>query len=156
MTDHIRDPLRLTRRDRAALVLAYEEVRGGSLRSAIEALKHHDGGDWPPYLPPVIVDAEAASDDAIPHPPASRAWYAAHYRFHDVLRARLALALRAILRADAGDYGVRSECVLCYGTTCGANDANCISDGGCCPCHGALTNGRITPLWEQAPATGER
>jgi len=68
----------------------------------------------------------------------------------NMLRARLALYLRARLRADAGDFGQVSDCVLCFGSTCAVGDANCVSDGGCCPCHGRLVNRRITPLWEQA------
>lgn len=73
--------------------------------------------------------------------------------------ARAALYLRARLRAEAGDCAQVSDCPLCFGSTCAVEDANCMSDGGCCPCRGRLVHRRITPLWEQAAqwwATHER
>lgn len=81
-----------------------------------------------------------------------------------LLRARLALYIRAVLRAEARDFG--RECRVCL--LCGAKNE--------CREHGqwtgyyvhnqrvgytlaperAGTTRRIAPLWQQAPATGTR
>jgi hypothetical protein len=111
------DAVRLSRRDRAAMTLALCELRGSSLSSAIGALQHTDGGAVP-YLSPILTNAQAVMDDAIQSAPLSPGWYRAHYRNSDLIRARLALLLRAILRADAGDYGPCGawRCVACLST----------------------------------------
>lgn len=66
-----------------------------------------------------------------------------------LLRARLALALRAMLRADAGDCGP----VRC--PSCGARGH--VALGQCfAGAHAIVRVGkRIAPLWQQAPRTGE-
>lgn len=144
----------MTRRDRAALVLALECVRGskvGGVAMAIDALCFTD---CDPYLPPVLVDAEAKMDDAIEYAPASPEWYRAHYHARDILRARLALLLRAILRADAGDCG-KARCSGCRRVT---RSSTVIAIGWCSCCERDARWSRlpIRPLWEQAPATRER
>ena len=63
-------------------------------------------------------------------------------------RARLALYLRALLRADAGDCGGRWQC-----RKCGRID---FAPGGCndnywCADDDMLWEQRIRPLWELAP-----
>lgn len=150
--------MRLTRRDRAALTLALCELRGSatSYGSAIEALKHHDGGDWPPYLPPLLADCESEMDDAIAETVGSREWYRQHYRNRDLLRARLALLLRALLRADAGDYGpLEWQCsrglhrVMAWVNYDRATCRDCETAA-----HMHRAPRRITPLWELARETG--
>jgi len=92
--------LPLSRRDRAAMVLALELLRRGAERHrAIAALRHAgvSGVCW---------EIEQA------------AYYAWRADFapgaHSLLRARIALALRALLRADAGDCGA----MRCDGCRC--------------------------------------
>ena len=134
--------MRLSRRDRAAMTLSLCELRGSvtSYGSGVEALKHHDGCDWPPYLPPILADAEQELDDGIGDDLLMtdlRAWNAAHYRNRDLLRARLALLLRAVLRADSGDYGACDD--DCYGCRWSHVSDNFVHD----------PPRRYRPLWEQ-------
>lgn len=75
----------LSRRDRAACALGYECLRAGDLTDAMYALDV--GGPFTATLVDATNNAEMRG--------ATR----------PILRARLALALRALLRADAGDMG---------------------------------------------------
>jgi hypothetical protein len=83
----------LTRRDRAALALACVCVRR-SAEDALDALAHSSLRLWHPPM------RTQASDL---HSPEVAAWLREH-RFY---RARLALWIRALLRADAGDTRAR-------------------------------------------------
>jgi hypothetical protein len=146
------DAVRLSRRDRAAMTLALCEVRGSSigLSSAIEALRHTDGGAVP-YLPPILVAAEAVMDDAIPWTTGTKTWRTVHYRNRDLVRARLALLLRAILRADAGDTGPkRAVCPACRAPSYVAGRRR-VSDCSCKTLGWLITTAPYTPLWAIAP-----
>lgn len=81
----------LSRRDRAAMVLAYEALRLGHLGAAMDILGH---GDEEAYRLRVVARSEFD-------------WvcFDRRERSYRLLRARLALLLRVLLRADAGDYG---------------------------------------------------
>jgi hypothetical protein len=77
-----------------------------------------------------------------------------------ILRARLALYIRALLRADKGDFGPDwFWCPACGGGGgCSSYNGspwicNGPTRGGMCRTPGFLTR-RITPLWELAPAHG--
>jgi hypothetical protein len=69
-----------------------------------------------------------------------------------LLRARLALLLRAMLRANAGDCG-RARCSGCR---CRTRSQTVIASGfcGCCERSAEWHRDRITPLWERAPKAG--
>ena len=98
----------MTRRDRAALVLAYELVRGGKRDfpwAALAALRAAQS-DFARTLADAVDDADYPDDCWGPGCGPRRR------RFSRVLRARLALLLRVLLRAEAGDYGPR-RCVEC-------------------------------------------
>lgn len=155
MSDRIGDPLRLTRRDRAALTLALECLRAKVGPFGDHAYYHVNnaagaldlGRAVSDQLRDVILDMER--DDA------------ADWR---LLRARIALALRAILRADAierDDWWPRYEMrtrVVCAG--CGdilPAYAHGEKTSAACPRTGRVETARnAIPLWEQAPATRER
>jgi hypothetical protein len=161
---------RLSRRDRAALTLALEWARVTPGRgdgpfvareTACEALAMGRTGTMrvasAVRAASTVLMSEAAEAADRGDLSGSEERYQvvlAHSR--RLLRARLALLLRAILRADAGDFGPAPTCVLCHGSGCSADDANCIADGGCCPhtFHGGgsavSARPRITPLWAQA------
>ena len=142
----VADPWRLTRRDRAACALALECLRvGDSLRRARDrraAGRVDDavrtmcvGGTIPRQMCPGW-----SASRLFPHAPLPSA---------RLLCARLALLLRAVLRADVGDYGD-------YGVMRYAPDALaylCLS-GDEMAAHGPFVGpkftSRITPLWEQA------
>lgn len=65
-----------------------------------------------------------------------------------MLRARLALAIRAILRADRGDCG-RARCSGCRCVT--RNNAAIVRGWcSCCEERAEWRRDRITPLWERA------
>ena len=150
--------MKLSRRDRAAMTLALECCRGRwmAVWSARTALYH--GTD-----PGPLFDAEpgpavrlASTIDRIDR----------QFRTPDearLLRARLALALRVLLRADREDYGPRVGRVVQPGT--------CITCGGAGPLTYTTVRGEacssvcaslarrilprrsiaIRPLWESAP-----
>jgi len=90
----------MTRRDRAALRLAYEALRDRSevmrLHSARTALWNGSDGGLPQRIAAVI---DGIRLEGIRH--------------RRVVRARLALALRVLLRAEAGDFGVHVVCPCC-------------------------------------------
>ena len=128
----------MTRRDRAALSLAYECVRlepipavGACPRvtDAAEVLSYY-GGETAMHIACALESRYLRTRDE---------WR--------LLRARLALLLRALLREPA----IEGDCVLCGGSACSADDANCIREGGCCPCEGRLRWRRYRALWESAP-----
>lgn len=122
----------MSRRDRACLVLALEGARVAR---------------WPdgPWMAP---DFLAESDG--PPLDVHRAWWAAAWDLarydaggprwprstERLLRARLALLLRALLRADAGDFGPTAWA-----------GCRCSCDGD----NGGWQATRYTPLWELAP-----
>ena len=120
----------MTRRDRAAMRLALEVLRRGGW-TCIRDVRL------------VLVHGDAARELAA-HVPAAQ--WSPGDRIARLLRARLALYLRALLRADAGDYG-RAWCSLC-GPRC----------PGVCECWdmgrrlGPRTR-RYTPLWERRAGT---
>jgi hypothetical protein len=149
----------MTRRDRAAMRLALEVLRAeyGSAGLAADVLERGD-------------DAAEALGEAVE----GQRNLDHHYRCcgggpvssaesaRRLLRARLALVLRAMLRADKGDYGE----IACTG--CGDSDSYHRPGDGCRDCwieHWQLTGQiisdnerpryervRIAPLWERAPA----
>lgn len=114
--------LPMSRRDRAALVLAYECARrwrfaADSAVSARRALSMGEGAALD-----LLCDTNAIS---------------VRETGGRQLRARLALALRVLLRVDRGDFG-RTEWVGCH----------CACDGD----RGGWVPAPVRPLWEQAPA----
>ena len=127
----------LSRRDRAACLLALECLRemmspvmsDACVRAAADVLE--SGGEVSVYL------IFASLPEAIPT-----------YQRARLLRARLALYLRALLRADRGDFGTRARCGWCNGTGCPAEDPRC----SCCEhCdNGAIRRAPWRPLWELA------
>jgi hypothetical protein len=131
--------VRLTRRDRAALVLSYELLRS------------HDAHDCEPFYA-----LGCAADGGV-------AWLveeAAHVAYsphgYRLLRARLALVIRALLRADAGDYGPPGESPVMAWLVHrhGHNGAPPESFAAWRVRHGARWSRRITPLWELAREAG--
>lgn len=129
----------MTRRDRAALVLAYECVRQRC--GAVPGRPH-----WTWTYKDVLEMAREALDlgDSGTDALAATLVYMSDWRHYDrVLRARLALLLRALIRADAGDFG-RTWCVPCGEH----NPAGCE-----CWDEGrdlGPRSRRITPLWTLA------
>jgi len=125
--------VKLSRRDRAAMTLALECVRESrcGLNEASRALG--------------IGDADSRFlREAMGHN-----WYGHVDR---VRRARLALALRVLLRADAGDFARRVVCPECGSRlpdhykggeriVCDENDVE----------RSAFRTCRVRPLWESAP-----
>lgn len=94
---------RLTRRDRAAMQLAYECVRSRWWSSARDS-------DIRLAEDALFLGGRAASGILRASEEAREAIYFAgfaveHFREYRLLRARLALLLRVLLRADAGDFG---------------------------------------------------
>lgn len=146
---------RMTRRDRAAMALALECARDAACRidaetameSACEALRN--GGPMAYAIRSGVLWAQelwAIADRG-------REGFVGWRRLCLVLRARLALLLRALLRADAGDFGSRRLwCPAC----CSRRVATS-RNGGPWACEVCGTPGvftpRITPLWELAPAS---
>jgi len=138
----------VTRLDRARIALAYEHLRYRS---------RFDGDDeWK-----TVSSAEAWSmvdKSAITLPYLLRVKVAPELYVGDarILRARLALYLRALLRADAGNFGPRTRRprprVLCRSVEHTRHDdplgLRCRSAA--CDCW-TFTR-RIRPLWESAPA----
>ena len=134
----------MTRRERHALELAYDWLRmlTASPEGAFNALREASavlgfGGD----------DArELRRSVAII---ARTTWRSSREKAdtHRLLRARLALAIHAILRADAGDCGpMMTRCDWClraqsHATWCEADDAG-------------IHRLSFTPLWQSAPAAG--
>lgn len=95
----------LRRRDRAALKLALECLRG---RTVLD--RESDGEEWPEYYSDMRVsDAMIALKCASPWRVAGEVHDALrHARKRSarrLLRARLALLLRVLLRVNVGDYG---------------------------------------------------
>lgn len=136
----------LTRRDRAACVLAYECLRSPHwtttrsrpldadhrVGAAIVCLQQSSRGLWR------HVKHEWTKIDNDPR----------------ILRARLALALRALLRADADDYGGRWACTVCGSKnyTHALFTGRMVSRCNDCGEYGAPDwTIRIRPLWEMAP-----
>lgn len=144
----------LSRRDRAALALALECLRGGEwmapdhLASAGVVSQRLFEAWWE-----AAWEAESRGGEGGPE------WDRVTQR---LLRARLALALRVLLRADAWDYGRRWwHC----SAECGAGDltrwpppesAPCVHcDEGAIDGPGVYVHAEyepIRPMWERAPA----
>jgi hypothetical protein len=141
----------VTRRDRAALVLAYEQLRN-SASGGNRAWR--DGA-----VTRVVADAKLALRET-PIDLAFRSAYADASRDYlalRLLRARLALLIRALLRADAGDYGPRDawRCVACLSTrqTLNADSVPWFFVCDDCGARGGewLAPPRWLPLWASAP-----
>jgi hypothetical protein len=141
----------VTRRDRAAMVYAAELLRGDCTDSAVRVLEseHIFGGAL----------SEAASWVIEPR----RA--SVYERRKRLLRARLALLLRALLRADAGDYGrLRCHCGNPVVTETSDKIGGGVHECFWCPrCRewricGEWPRRTCRPLWERAPSheRGER
>lgn len=145
----------MTRRDRIALALAYECLRRqrqgkrslrGHAATTVDHAHHvlsegHDGS-WEGSVALDItetIDAARGELDA-PHSPR-------------LLRARLALAIRALLRADRSDFGPqrlmdpKHSDVLMRAIERGVYRGNV---GAFLDVATQLSSRRITPLWEQA------
>jgi len=146
------------RRDRAALVLALHYARHNSapwrgasythtldraamraFRAAVRVLANHVGDAFDD-----LWDAAQSADD-VGTP-------------RRLLRARLALYLRAVLRADAGDLGpLRSvrlrECAAHEADRKAGNNIGCYLYNHACGCHSCYSR-RVTALWLLAPTTG--
>lgn len=119
----------MTRRDVAAMTWALCLARRGDYMEAIAVLMRG---------PRDVADA---------------AYNARHYTYQRELRARLALYLRARLRAEAGDYGKGvSLCLGCRMWLFGGVAYRCSTHrqwDRWTKCDGVVLR-RITPLWEQA------
>jgi len=153
----------LSRRDRAALRLALECVRWpGQWRdpgpwSAIGALGY--GGEVSEELARVLCLVDESFDPAAPAARSplrarcnARRLLRARLRARRLLRVRLALALRVLLRLDAGNLGPRA-CDLCglrYSWRV-PHGVRCI----CVDCEGWIARRvLVRPLWEQARRCG--
>lgn len=128
----------LSRRDRAALVLAYELIRTrwaldaeDELRAVVDVLQAAAMFS----APPMADFARLVNDERF-------ATYLTGDQPNRLLRARLALLLRAILRADAGKFG-KMVCT-CFGEP---RDIETHRDARHCTKPHLL---RYTPLWERA------
>lgn len=123
----------MTRRDRAAMVLAYQLLCGCGYdeQSITETLRCADNLDmWAAWV--------SACDSGV--------------RLR-LLRARLALALRVLLRADAGDYGPRWE--RCDGCGYDSRDRWAVEwrlRGNCR--RSPVTSRSYAPLWDLAARRG--
>jgi len=137
----INDPIRLTRRDRAALALALHAVRDTredvphvSFSHAMEVLRagtpHHAAWQLEEL-------ASGAAYQAGLHA----------MRQHRVKRARAALLIRALLRADAGDFGPWTFTPAAI-TYLGLTGEAMIAAGRFA---GRAEWRRYKPLWESAP-----
>jgi hypothetical protein len=118
----------MTRRERLAMEWALRELRRECLGDALHALRREDRS---------AVSMSIGTD----------AWDVWDTEDGRLLRARLALALRALLRADADDYGP----TIVYCTGCGWRWDGRTTVRGRSDCHDVeRTTRRYTPLWEQA------
>lgn len=143
-----RAPRRLTRRERAAMQLALEVIRldvGRAEHAPVEAWLSLSGassalrmGEARTVLPvpfaPLLPPGWTLTDDSGPI---------------RLIRARLALYLRARLRADRGDCG-RAWCPGCERRV----PLHHVSARHCLTVHGGRRtrlSRRITPLWQLAP-----
>jgi hypothetical protein len=127
----------MTRRDRCALALALEVLRAES-------------SQWAARLASDVLERGDDVAEALGEAVEGQRSLDHHYRCcgggpvssasaRRLLRARLALVLRAMLRADKGDFGPTEW-----------HGCNCSCDGD----RGGWLPRRITPLWELAPAHG--
>ncbi len=123
------NPIRLTRRDRRVYAVAL-----GAVRAHIASVDQ-----WTPHP---VLDVHAS---LIVHVGRERLRLDSR-----VARARWALFLRALLRADEGDYGPQPvACRPCWGEGDGYGPSGCPS------CYGTgEASVRVTPLWELAPKMG--
>ena len=137
-----------TRMDRHALVLAYEWLRSSSGRFTRESYKKSLESDSV-YRVEMAMDALALGlsfCDGLRDVLTDRRGYV--LRPARRTRARLALAIRAILRADRGDCG-RARCSGCRCVT--RNNAAIVRGWcSCCEERAEWRRDRITPLWERA------
>ena len=140
-----------TRMDRHALVLAYEWLRSSSGRFTRESYKKYLESDSV-YRVEMAMDALALGHsfcDGLRDVLTDRRGYV--LRPARRTRARLALAIRAILRADRGDCG-RARCSGCRCVT--RNNAAIVRGWcSCCEERAEWRRDRITPLWERAGRT---
>lgn len=143
--------LRLSRRDRAAIVLAYEHLRewsvldgkqvprGGGAPNALSAAI----GAMSSFSEPLYLGLRSVVFHAWPEPSEMRAVR--------LLRARLALLLRCLLRAADGDYG-EWRCVACGSRTVHIGGPWCPGNHA----HGERGYTRyIRSLWSPREETGE-
>lgn len=133
---------RLSRRDRAAMVLALECIRARhGLNRAMRALEM-----GPPHGTSVTVVFRIEDAQCVAYPPSDR-----------ILRARLALTLRVLLRVDAGDFGPRARCAACGSASVTRSPkAHAPWCYGACSKRTRYGSRRYRPLWEHAAATGDR
>jgi len=121
--------VRLTRRDRAAMELTLCHLRALAVRAGLDARAHTDfeplrhGGEVARHIRRAVDRALSRPED----------WGGEQRR---KVRCALALLLRALLRADADDFGPAKW----VGCTC-----SCDGD------RGGMQATRYTPLWEIAP-----
>jgi hypothetical protein len=130
--------MKLTRRDRAAMQLALEVLRN---HRRFPAVGLGQAADVLGYGPPRLEEWAAPARWSNRSPRSAR-----------LLRARLALYLRAVLRADAGHY-VEWRCSVC-GEEAYASARFCYRDGDGPNAIPMEPHRRITPLWERAAAHG--
>ena len=139
-------PRRLTRRERAAGELALAVLRRGAAKRGLSP-EGHARADVGLAYGAINIGGMGNMRRALDASPLGR-----------MLRARLALLLRARLRADRGDCGPtwQIECETCGGAGVVWDWVGTYEAGGwqarrCIACGGprALTR-RITPLWQRA------
>lgn len=127
----------MTRRDRAALLLAYECMRCPDA--------HDEHGD--PAAGPMLLALDLGG--VVAWQLLAVRWYGEPWAVEARLeRARYALTMRALLRADAGDYGAL-RCPLC-------GSPGTVAFGQCfAGAHAIVGLGRrIDAMWSLAPAAG--
>lgn len=154
----------LNRRDRAALVLAYEWCRASFRWTRDSHRKHREeDAQFAAGLATEALDLGGDAGEDIVAGTVKRNGGETLRISSRLLRARLALYLRALLRADAGDFGplrsysIRYDCGVCGANITGSGDAPCwnCGDDKTAPKRKRTIYGRtrITPLWQLAPAT---
>ena len=137
----------MTRLDRARIALAYEYLRGVRWR-------HGFGSSF--YKGACEFAIDAALHSAPPGVSTqARPYFLTHVPAR-VLRARLALYLRALLRADAGNFGPQTRRPRPR-AFCRSVEHNRYDDALGLRCRSAACDcwvftRRIRPLWESAPA----
>jgi hypothetical protein len=158
------DPLRLSRRDRKALELAYDWLLASLGRNRSGVRKHRvSDAAWTIEMAMDTMDLGGDVCDEIRHAMRGNRGNVLRYPPR-LLRVRAALLLRAILRADAGDFGMVTGRVCCE---CGVfwprkakpdHDHYDHAAGHLKSCRGAMGRGysgrssrRYTPLWASAP-----
>jgi hypothetical protein len=151
------DPLRLSRRDRKALELAYDWLLASLGRNRSGVRKHRvSDAAWTIEMAMDTMDLGGDVCDEIRHAMRGNRGNVLRYPPR-LLRVRAALLLRAILRADAGDYGPCEawRCVACLSTrqTLNADSVPWFFTCDDCGTRGGewLAPPKWAPLWAMAP-----